>query len=181
MKTLLALLLVLQSPYQPVIYQTGKDVVWVGTPSPMVDTMLDLAHVTAADVVLDLGSGDGRIVIAAAKRGAVASGVEYNPDLLALSQRNADAAGVSDRATFTRGDLFQADLSRANVITLFLTDELNLRLRQKILLLKPGTRIVSNTFTMGSWAPTAQRRAKNCDRWCNALFWIVPVHFTEGE
>ena len=169
------------STYEPSVGQEGKDVVWVPTPQVVVDKMLDMAKVTKDDFVMDLGSGDGRTVITAAKRGARAMGVEYNPDMVALSQRNAAKEGVSDRATFVKADLFQTDFSKATVITMFLLPEINLKLRPKILNLKPGTRIVSNTFTMGDWKAdeTADLGAGgngNCNEsWCTALLWIVPA------
>lgn len=160
---------------KPQEYQAGKDVVWVPTPQPLVDKMLDMAKVTPQDVVMDLGSGDGRTVITAAKRGARAYGIEYNPDMVELSKRNAAAAGVSDRATFEKADLFEADLSKADVITLFLLPSINLKLRPKILDLEPGTRIVSNAFNMDDWQPDEKATLPNCERWCDALFWIVPA------
>src|SRR6476646_558626 len=139
--------------FQPQVGQQGKDVIWVPTPQGLVDKMLDMAKVTSSDYVIDLGSGDGRTVITAAKRGARAQGIEYNPDMVALSQRNAAAEGMTARATFAKADLFESDFSQASVITMFLLPEINLRLRPKILDLKPGTRIVSNTFTMEDWSP----------------------------
>jgi methyltransferase family protein len=163
-------------PFQPQVGQPGKDVVWVPTPQGVVDRMLDMAQVTASDVVIDLGSGDGRTVITAAKRGAVAHGIEYNPDMVALSQRNAAAAGLGDKATFAKADLFESDLSKATVITMFLLPEINLRLRPKILDLKPGTRIVSNTFTMQEWTPDETATVGGeCATWCTALLWVVPA------
>lgn len=164
-----------QQDYQPQVGQEGKDVVWVPTPEPLVEKMLDLAKVTPKDFVVDLGSGDGRTVIAAAKRGARALGIEYNPDMVELSKRNAAREGVGDRARFVQGDLFEADLSSATVITLFLLPEINLRLRPKLLELKPGTRVVSNSFTMGEWKADAEATVANCDHWCTALLWIVPA------
>jgi len=163
--------------YEPEVGQAGKDVVWVPTPQSVVDKMLDLAKVTKDDFLMDLGSGDGRTVITAAKRGARALGVEYNPDMVALSKRNAEAEGVSSRAQFMKADLFQTDFSKATVITMFLLPDINLKLRPKILNLKPGTRIVSNTFTMGEWQPDESVTIdKGCDgSWCTALFWIVPA------
>jgi SAM-dependent methyltransferase len=164
------------SAFEPEVGQPGKDVVWVPTPQAVVDKMLDLARVTAKDYLIDLGSGDGRTVITAAKRGAHALGVEYNPDMVALSKRNAEAAGVSDRAQFVQADLFETDLSKATVITMFLLPDINLKLRPKLLGLKPGTRIVSNTFTMGDWQPDVRQTVDACDgSWCTALFWIVPA------
>jgi len=165
--------------YEPTVGQEGKDVVWVPTPQVLVDRMLDMAKVTAKDFVMDLGSGDGRTVITAAKRGATALGVEYNPDMVELSRRNAEKAGVTGRATFVNADLFQTDLSKATVITMFLLPDINLKLRPKLLTLKPGTRLVSNTFTMGEWKAdeTADLSSSTgCENsWCTALFWIVPA------
>jgi SAM-dependent methyltransferase len=167
------------STYAPDVGQPGKDVVWVPTPQVVVETMLDMAKVTPRDFVIDLGSGDGRTVIAAAKRGARALGVEYNPDMVELSRRNAEKAGVADRARFTKSDLFETDLSKATVITMFLLPDINLKLRPKILALKPGTRIVSNTFTMGDWPAdetVTVSPEQGCNRaWCTALLWIVPA------
>jgi precorrin-6B methylase 2 len=166
-----------QKPFEPQVGQAGKDVVWVPTPQAVVDKMLDMANVTKNDFVMDLGSGDGRTVITAAKRGARAMGIEYNPDMVELSVRNAKEAGVSDRATFVKADLFETDLSKANVITMFLLPSINLKLRPKILDLKPGTRIVSNTFTMEDWqADETATVSDGCSSsWCTALFWIVPA------
>lgn len=164
-------------PFQPEVGQEGKDVVWVPTPEVTVDTMLDIAKVTAHDYVIDLGSGDGVIVITAAKRGARALGIEYDPDLVELSKRNAAAEGLGDRANFAQGDLFESDLSQATVITMFLGQDLNLRLRPRILDLKPGTRIVSNTFHMEEWeADETEVIRHGCRRWCTALLWIVPAN-----
>jgi hypothetical protein len=163
-------------PYQPVPGQPGKDVVWVPTPQSLVDRMLDMANVTPDDYVIDLGSGDGRNVISAAKRGARALGVEYNHDLVALSRRNAAAAGVSDTATFVEGDMFASDFSQATVLALFLMPEHLFTLRQKFLDLKPGTRIVSNTFGIEDWDPDETSTiAGDCKAWCTALLWIVPA------
>ena len=163
-------------PYQPKVGQAGKDVVWVPTPAEMVERMLDLANVTPKDVVMDLGSGDGRNVIAAAKRGARAVGVEYNPDLVELSKKNAAEAGVADKATFLQGDMYQADFSQATVLALFLLPE-NLRvLLPKILDMKPGTRIVANTFGFAGWNPDATTRMdEGCRSWCEAMLYIVPA------
>jgi SAM-dependent methyltransferase len=162
--------------YVPEVGQRGKDVVWVPTPQVLVDTMLSIARVTPKDFVIDLGSGDGRTVITAAKRGAQAMGVEFNPDMVALSRKNAEQAGVTARAQFVEGDLFQADLSKATVITMFLLPEINLKLRPKLLDLKPGTRIVSNTFTMGEWEPDLEvNTPDNWNSWNTALMWIIPA------
>ena len=164
--------------YEPHSGQAGKDVVWVPTPQVVVDKMLDMAKVTASDFVMDLGSGDGRTVITAAKRGATALGVEYNPDMVELSRRNAEKEGVTAKATFVKADLFETDFSRATVITMFLLPDINLKLRPKILALKPGTRIVSNSFDMGEWKAdeTADLSSNpGCTSYCKALFWIVPA------
>lgn len=168
---------VVQEPtYEPQEGQEGKDVVWVPTPEALVQAMLDIAKVTAADRVIDLGSGDGRTVIAAAKRGATAHGIEYNPEMVALAQRNAAAAGVTARATFEKADLFESDLSKASVISMFLLPSINLELRPKLLDLKPGIRIVSNTFTMEAWEPDDRATVDDdCMSWCTALLWIVPA------
>jgi hypothetical protein len=163
-------------PFEPTVGQAGKDVVWVPTPQATVNKMLDLAKLTPQDFLMDLGSGDGITVITAAKRGARAMGVEYNPDMVALAQRRAAEAKVSDRATFVKADLFETDFSKAQVITMFLLPDINLRLRPKILELKPGTRIVSNTFTMAEWeADETGTAGGDCTTWCTALLWIVPA------
>lgn len=165
-----------EKPFEPQVGQAGKDVVWVPTSEALVEKMLDLAGVTPEDYVIDLGSGDGRTVIAAAKRGARALGIEYDPKMVALSQQKAEAAGVSDRATFVQGDLFKSDLSKASVITMFLLPQINLQLRPTLLTLKPGTRIVSNSFDMGEWKEDDRASATGeCSSWCTALLWIVPA------
>jgi SAM-dependent methyltransferase len=162
--------------YKPVPGQPGKDVVWIPTPEDTVEKMLDMARVTSRDYVIDLGSGDGRNVIAAARRGARALGVEYNPDLVALSKRAAAIAGVSDKATFVQGDMFEADISQATVLMLFLLpDHLN-RLAPKFLQLKPGARIVSNTYSIGGgWEPDDSTRGEPCTSWCVAMMYVVPA------
>jgi methyltransferase family protein len=162
--------------YEPSVGQAGKDVVWVPTPQALVDKMLDMAQVTPRDYVIDLGSGDGRTVITAAKRGVRAHGIEYNPDMVELSKRNAVKEGVTAKASFAQADLFKSDFSQASVITMFLLPDINLKLRPKILDLKPGTRVVSNSFTMGEW--TADETATvgdGCSSWCTAYLWIVPA------
>lgn len=165
-----------QQPFEPTVGQPGKDVVWVPTPDGLVEKMLDMAQVTARDYVIDLGSGDGRTVIAAAKRGARALGIEYNPDMVELSKRNAARAGVGDKATFMKADIFESDFSKATVITMFLLPSLNLQLRPKILDLAPGTRVVSNSFTMEAWQDDdTVTLAQDCTSWCTAHFWIVPA------
>jgi precorrin-6B methylase 2 len=172
------------SSYEPESGQAGKDVVWVPTPQALVDKMLDMAKVTPADFVMDLGSGDGRTVITAAKRGTRALGIEYNPDMVALSRRNAEKEGVSGKANFMKADLFETDFSRASVITMFLLPNINLKLRPKILALAPGTRIVSNSFTMDDWiadeTATLDANAGCTTSWCTALLWIVPAR-VEGS
>ena len=164
--------------FEPRVGQEGKDVIWVPTPQVLVDNMLDMAKVTPQDFVIDLGSGDGRTVITAAKRGARAMGVEYEPNMVALSIRNAAKEGVSDKTEFVKADLFETDFSRATVITMFLLQELNLKLRPRLLNMKPGTRVVSNAFTMGEWTAdetVALEGNKDCAYYCTAYLWIVPA------
>jgi SAM-dependent methyltransferase len=162
--------------FKPQVGQEGKDVVWVPTPQALVDKMLDMAKVTPQDYVIDLGSGDGRTVITAAKRGAKALGIEYNPDMVELSKRNAAKEGMTDKAQFMKADLFETDFSKATVITMFLLPEINMRLRPKILDMKPGTRVVSNSFTMGEWEDDETANVtEGCSSWCTAHFWIVPA------
>ena len=166
-----------QKPFEPQVGQAGKDVVWVPTPQPVVDKMLEMAKVTPKDFVMDLGSGDGRTVITAAKRGSRAVGIEYNPDMVELSKKNAVAAGVTDKATFMKADLFETDFSKADVITMFLLPSINMKLRPTILNLKPGTRIVSNTFSMEDWeADETFTVTDGCSSsWCTVLSWVVPA------
>jgi hypothetical protein len=161
--------------FQPEVGQAGKDVVWVPTPQALVDKMLEMAKVTPKDYVIDLGSGDGRTVITAAKRGSKALGIEYNPDMVELSKRNAAKEGVADKASFVKADLFESDFSQAQVITMFLLPSINIKLRPKILNLKPGTRIVSNTFDMEDWKPDETANVEGCTNWCTAHLWIVPA------
>jgi SAM-dependent methyltransferase len=162
--------------YVPEIGQRGKDVVWVPTPQELVNKMLEIAEVTSNDFVIDLGSGDGRTVITAAKIGARGLGVEYNPDMVALSKENAKKEGVSDKAEFIQADLFETDLSKATVITMFLLPEINLKLRPRLLDLKPGTRIVSNTFKMAEWQEDYEATTEeNWNSWNTAYLWIVPA------
>ena len=162
--------------FEPTVGQAGKDVVWVPTPQALVDKMLDMAKLTPNDFHMDLGSGDGRTVITAAKRGARSEGIEYNPDMVALSERNAKAAGVTGKATFRKADLFETDFSKAQVITLFLLPSINMKLRPNILNMRPGTRIVSNTFTMEDWTPDqSETIGGDCTSWCTAHLWIVPA------
>lgn len=162
--------------FQPQSGQEGKDVVWVPTPYELVEKMLDLAEVTPNDYVIDLGSGDGRTVITAGKRGVQALGIEYNPKMVELSKQNAEAEGVSDKVRFIEADLFETDFSEATVITMFLLTSINIKLRPILLDLKPGTRIVSNTFDMGELTPdeTATIDVTNSS-WDTALLWVVPA------
>jgi hypothetical protein len=162
-------------PFEPQVGQAGKDVVWVPTPQALVDKMLELARVTPQDYLIDLGSGDGRTVITAAKRGLRAHGIEYNPDMVALAERNATAAGVAGKATFVKADLFETDFSKAQVVTMFLLPSINMRLRSTLLNMRPGTRIVSNTFTMEDWEPDQSETIPDCNNWCTAHLWIVPA------
>jgi len=165
-----------KEPYEPIEGQAGKDVVWVPTPLVLVEKMLDMARVTPRDFVMDLGSGDGRNIIAAAKRGARALGVEYNPDMVELSRRNAAREGVADKAQFVQGDMYEADISQATVLALFLlTENLN-RLAPKFLALKPGSRIVVNGFEIDDWKFDETGRAEgDCMSWCTAYLYIVPA------
>ena len=168
-----------EKEFKPVEGQAGKDVVWVPTPADMVERMLDLAQVTPQDFVIDLGSGDGRNVIAAARRGARALGVEFNPDMVALSRRNAAQAGVADRAQFIEGDMFTADISQATVMALFLLPDNLRKLTAKFLALKPGTRIVANTFGIDGWKPDeTYKMGDTCYAWCSAMLYIVPARVT---
>ena len=175
--------------------QRGKDVMWMATADALIARMLDLAAVNARDYVIDLGSGDGVVVIAAARRGARAHGIEYDQALYELSKREAAAAGVAARASFAHGDIFHADLSAASVITAYLSESVNLRLRPKLLALKPGTRIVTNSFGFGDWkaddsataislkgllAPFIDHPKDHCFLVCNAYLWIVPAQI-EGR
>lgn len=165
-----------ESSYKPEVGQAGKDVVWVPTPQALVDRMLDMAKLTPADRLVDLGSGDGITVITAAKRGANARGIEYNQDMVALAMQRAREAGVTDRASFQQADIFKTDFSDATVVTLFLLPALNQRLRPTILDMKPGTRVVSNTFDMGEWqADQIDEVKEGCTSYCTALLWIVPA------
>jgi len=157
--------------YTPHVGQEGKDVIWVPTPQALVEKMLDMAHLTAKDIHFDLGSGDGRTVIAAARRGAQAIGVEYNPDMVKLSEAAAAKEGVSDKAKFINGDIFKTDFSHATVLTLYLLPSLNLKLRPTILNMKPGTRVVSHAFSMDDWQPD---RTENVEG-RTAYLWIVPA------
>jgi precorrin-6B methylase 2 len=165
--------------YEPQVGQAGKDVVWVPTALALVNKMLDMAKMTSDDYVIDLGSGDGRTVITAAKRGAKAAlGIEYNPNMVELSKRNAEREGVADKAQFVRGDIFETDFSQATVLTMFLLPELNVKLRPTILKMKPGTRVVTNSFSMGDWEADATESvdSNGCTSYCTAYLWIVPAN-----
>lgn len=162
--------------FQPFVGQPGKDVIWVPTPLPLVEKMLDLAKVTPQDYVVDLGSGDGRNVIAAAKRGARAVGVEYNADMVALAAQNATSAGVADRVQFLQGDMFEADISKATVLPLFLLPDNLRRLMPKFQALKPGTRIVTNGYQIPGWKADQTARADgDCGAWCTAYLYVLPA------
>jgi SAM-dependent methyltransferase len=164
-------------PFEPVVGQEGKDVIWVPTPLALTEKMLDMAKVTPNDFVIDLGSGDGRNVIAAAKRGARGLGVEYNPDMVELSRRTAEKEGVADKAQFVQGDMYEADISQATVMALFLLPENLRRLTPKFLALKPGSRIVANGFGIDGWeADETGRSTGECGSWCTAFLYIVPAH-----
>lgn len=151
----------------------GKDVMWVPTKVDAAHQMLAMADVKPGDVVVDLGSGDGVIPIEAARKYGVRSvGIEYNPDLVALSQRNAQRAGVQHLVTLKRGDIFVDDFSEATVLTLYLGEALNTKLRPRILALKPGTRVVSNTFRIEAWTADQETRLSSGE---SAFLWIVPA------
>ena len=158
--------------FVPQVGQAGKDVIWVPTPPELVEKMLQMARITPNDFVIDLGSGDGRIAIAAAKKfGARSMGVEYNPDMVALSNREAQRQGVADKGKFVKADIFETDFSQATIITMYLLPDLNLKLQPKVLDQKPGTRVVSHQFTMGEWQPDETANSDNR----LAHLWIVPA------
>jgi hypothetical protein len=155
----------------PVMGQEGKDVIWWPTPDSLVQLMLKTAQVTDKDYVVDLGAGDGKIVIAAARDfGARALGLEYNPDLVSFAQENAAKAGVSEKAKFQQADIFKTDFTNADVVTMYLLPALNMKLRPTLLKMKPGTRIVSNSFDLGDWEPDAKFESEGY----NGYFWVVP-------
>ena len=165
-----------QKPYEPVVGQEGRDVVWVPTPHVTVEKMLDVAQVSPQDFVIDLGSGDGRNIIAAAKRGARALGVEFNADMVEYSRRIAAKESVADKAQFVQGDMYEADISQATVLALFLLPENLDKLAPKFLALKPGTRIVANQFWIDGWNADETLRADgDCGSWCTVLLIIVPA------
>jgi SAM-dependent methyltransferase len=165
-------------PYEPVPGQAGKDVVWVPSPPDMVDLMMRMAKIGPNDLVIDLGSGDGRNVIAAAKRGAKAIGVEFNPEMVALSRRLAQEAGVDEKAQFVEADMYTYDISKATAMALFLLPVNMNKLAPKFFNLAPGSRIVANTFGIDGWQPDFRETLPNtseCESWCEALLWIVPA------
>lgn len=166
-----------QRPFEPSVGMPGKDVVWVPTSPDLVDLMLRIADVTKDDFVMDLGSGDGRNIIAAARLGARATGVEFNPEMVALSNRLAAEAGVADRASFIQGDMYEADISKATVLALFLLPVNMNKLVPKFLDMQPGSRIVANTFAPSEWDPDLRQHVEGveCESWCEALLWIVPA------
>jgi precorrin-6B methylase 2 len=165
-----------QEPYEPTPGQSGKDVVWVPTPEAMVQHMLEHAGVTPQDFVMDLGSGDGRMIIAAARRGARGLGVEFNPDMVEYARRLAAEAGVADRAQFAQGDMYEADISKATVLALFLLPGNLEKLVPKFLDLPPGTRIVANTFWVRDWtADDVQTLEGDCSAWCMSQLFIIPA------
>ena len=159
--------------YEPTIAQAGKDVIWVPTPNDLVVKMLETAKVNASDLVYDLGAGDGKIPIQAARQfGARAVGIEFNPDMANLARQNAQQAKVSDKVTIVTGDIFEEDFSNATVVTLYLLTSLNLKLKPTILKMKPGTRVVSNSFMMGSWEPD---EVINPEAGGRGYYWVVPA------
>ena len=162
--------------YAPYVGQPGKDVIWVPTPPALVEKMLDMAGVTAQDFVMDLGSGDGRNIIAAARRGARGLGVEWDADLVRLSQQTASAGGVGHLARFVRGDMYEADISQATVLALFLLPENLARLRPKFEQLRPGTRIVTNGYAIPGWTAREVHSAEaDCGSWCEAYLYVLPA------
>jgi SAM-dependent methyltransferase len=170
---LLALPAAAQKAYEPQIGQAGKDVIWVPTPDEVVDRMLRMAQVGPSDLVFDLGAGDGKIAIAAAKKfGARSVGIEYNPDMAKYAQGNVEKAGVTDKARIVNGDIFATDFSQATVITMYLLPALNLKLRPQILSMRPGTRVVSHSFTMDDWEPDEISIMDGR----RAYFWVVPAN-----
>ncbi len=162
-----------QKDYEPQVGQAGKDVIWVPTPDDVVERMLRMAQVTANDYVINLGAGDGKIATAAAKKfGARALGIEYNPDMVKHANRNIEKAGVTGKAKVVHGDIFASDFTQATVITMYLLPALNLKLRPQILAMRPGTRVVSHSFTMEEWEPD-ETSASDGRR---AYFWVVPAN-----
>jgi precorrin-6B methylase 2 len=170
-----------QQPYKPTVGQSGKDAVWVPTSEALLEKMLDMAKITPKDFVMDLGSGDGRAIIAAAKRGTPGLGVEYNPELVEYSKRAAREAGVADKASFVQGDMYAADISKATVLALFLLPGNLEKLAPKFLKLPIGARIVANTFWIEDWeADETLTLTENCENWCTAKLFIIPARI-EGK
>ncbi len=164
-----------QREFQPQVGQQGKDVVWVPTPDEVVERMLAMAQTKPVDYVIDLGAGDGKIAIAAAKKfGARSLGVEYNPDMVRHAQRNAQGAGVLGRAQILQGDIFATDFSQATVLTLYLLPSLNMKLRPQILTMRPGTRVVAHAFNMEDWEPDEVSDVEGR----RTFLWIVPANVT---
>jgi len=158
--------------FQPQVGQSGKDVIWVPTPDELVSRMLNAAKVTKDDLVFDLGAGDGKIAIAAARDfGARSVGIEFKKEMADLARCNAQRAGVSDRVTIINGDIFKEDFSKATVVSMYLLPDLNLRLRPTILKMRPGTRIVTNSFTMGDWEPDRVLSGPGN----TGYYWVVPA------
>ena len=163
--------------YEPQVGQAGKDVIWVPTPDEVVQRMLRMAQVTPNDYVVDLGAGDGKIAIAAAKTmGARSLGIEYNPDMAKHAQRNVEKAGVQAKAKVVQGDIFASDFTSATVVTMYLLPALNMKLRPQILAMRPGTRVVSHSFNMEDWEPdeTSSMDGRR------AYLWIVPANVMGG-
>ena len=161
---------------EPYVGQPGKDVIWVPTPPTLVEKMLDMAAVTPLDYVMDLGSGDGRNIIAAAKRGARALGVEFDANLVQVSRLRAAEEGVAERARFVEGDMFEADISEATVLALFLLPDNLERLKPKFERLRPGTRIVTNGYQITGWdAQKVEVAGGDCAPWCTAYLYVVPA------
>jgi len=166
-----------QKPYEPQVGQAGKDVIWVPTPDEVVDRMLTMAQVKPNDIVYDLGAGDGKIAIAAAKKfGATSTGIEYNPDMARHAQGNVEKAGVAGRARIINGDIFAINFSEATVVTMYLLPGLNMKLRPTLLSMRPGTRVVSHSFTMEDWE--ADEISSMDGR--RAYFWVVPANVHGG-
>ena len=162
--------------FEPVPGMPGKDSVWVPTPLILLEKMYDMAKLTPKDFVMDLGSGDGRAIIVAAKRGAAGLGVEWNEDLIDLSNKWAAKEGVSHLAKFVKGDMFAADLSKATVLGLFMLPDQLAKLTPKFLAMRPGSRIVVNGFGIPKWTPDETGKATgDCGSWCTAYLYIVPA------
>lgn len=158
--------------YKPQVGQSGKDVVWVPTPDELVARMLKMANVGPKDFVIDLGAGDGKIAIAAAKGfGATSLGIEYNPDMVKLANCMVQVEGVTGRTRIVQGDIFKEDFSKADVITMYLLPQLNLCVRHRILAMKPGTRVTSHQFTMGDWSEDEKSEFE----FRTGYLWIVPA------